>query len=164
MRIQHSDSIEISFLGGAGSIGASCTLVRVAGTAFVVDCGVRYSGSSPLPDLSRLAASDLPVSLEGALKARRSRLGPRTRAILERAAVVGEVFWDEVVLALGRGDTPRSETNDPAQIWPDDSETMSLEDGIRYERDLFCLCFSSEDKEEGVAAFLDKRPAEWKGR
>jgi enoyl-CoA hydratase len=44
------------------------------------------------------------------------------------------------------------------------SETMSLEDGIRYERDLFCLCFSSEDKEEGVAAFLDKRPAEWKGR
>jgi len=44
------------------------------------------------------------------------------------------------------------------------SETMSLEDGIRYERDLFCLCFSSADKEEGVAAFLDKRPAEWTGR
>jgi enoyl-CoA hydratase len=44
------------------------------------------------------------------------------------------------------------------------SETMTLEDGIRYERDLFCLCFSSEDKEEGVAAFLEKRQAEWKGR
>jgi enoyl-CoA hydratase len=44
------------------------------------------------------------------------------------------------------------------------SETMSLDDGIRYERDLFCLCFSSEDKEEGVAAFLEKRQAEWKGR
>ena len=49
------NSIEISFLGGASSIGASCTLVRVAGSAFVVDCGVRYSGSSPLPDLSMLA-------------------------------------------------------------------------------------------------------------
>jgi len=44
------------------------------------------------------------------------------------------------------------------------SETMSLDDGIRYERDLFCLCFSSEDKDEGVAAFLEKRQAEWKGR
>ena len=33
-----------------------------------------------------------------------------------------------------------------------------------YERDLFCLCFSSEDKKEGVAAFLAKRPAAWTGR
>ncbi|HEX2253351.1 MAG TPA: enoyl-CoA hydratase-related protein [Thermoanaerobaculia bacterium] len=44
------------------------------------------------------------------------------------------------------------------------SESLSIDDGIRYERDLFCLCFSSEDKEEGVDAFLGKRPAEWKGR
>lgn len=43
-------------------------------------------------------------------------------------------------------------------------ERLSIEDGIRYERDLFCLCFSSEDKEEGVDAFLNKRKAEWKGR
>jgi len=56
--IQHPmpdlNTIEISFLGGASSIGASCILVRVAGSAFVVDCGVRYSGASPLPDLSML--------------------------------------------------------------------------------------------------------------
>jgi enoyl-CoA hydratase len=44
------------------------------------------------------------------------------------------------------------------------SQKLSIEDGISYERDLFCLCFSSEDKEEGVKAFLEKRPAEWKGR
>lgn len=44
------------------------------------------------------------------------------------------------------------------------SENLSLEDGIRYERDLFCLCFSSQDKAEGVEAFLAKRQAEWKGR
>jgi enoyl-CoA hydratase/carnithine racemase len=41
---------------------------------------------------------------------------------------------------------------------------MSLEEGVVYERDLFCLCFSTEDKKEGVDAFLAKRPAEWKGR
>ena len=44
------------------------------------------------------------------------------------------------------------------------SEKLSIEDGIAYERDLFCLCFSTEDKEEGVDAFLNKRKAEWKGR
>jgi enoyl-CoA hydratase len=44
------------------------------------------------------------------------------------------------------------------------SERMAIEEGILYERDLFCLCFSTEDKEEGVAAFLGKRKAEWKGR
>ena len=44
------------------------------------------------------------------------------------------------------------------------SEKLSIEDGISYERDLFCLCFSSKDKEEGVAAFLEKRPAAWTGK
>jgi len=44
------------------------------------------------------------------------------------------------------------------------SERLAIEEGILYERDLFCLCFSSEDKKEGVEAFLQKRPAAWKGR
>jgi enoyl-CoA hydratase len=44
------------------------------------------------------------------------------------------------------------------------SERLPVEEGILYERDLFCLCFSTEDKEEGVDAFLNKRKAEWKGR
>ena len=44
------------------------------------------------------------------------------------------------------------------------SQRLSIEEGIAYERDLFCLCFSTEDKAEGVQAFLEKRRAEWKGR
>lgn len=44
------------------------------------------------------------------------------------------------------------------------SERLSIEEGLLYERDLFCLCFSTEDKKEGVEAFLAKRQAEWKGR
>ncbi|MCB1034129.1 MAG: enoyl-CoA hydratase/isomerase family protein, partial [Acidobacteria bacterium] len=43
------------------------------------------------------------------------------------------------------------------------SERMPIEEGILYERDLFCLCFSTEDKKEGVEAFLQKRPAQWQG-
>ena len=44
------------------------------------------------------------------------------------------------------------------------SERLPIEDGLPYERDLFCLCFSTRDKEEGVKAFLEKRPAQWSGR
>ncbi len=44
------------------------------------------------------------------------------------------------------------------------SQRLPIEEGLAYERDLFCLCFSSEDKKEGVEAFLAKRPAAWKGR
>jgi enoyl-CoA hydratase len=44
------------------------------------------------------------------------------------------------------------------------SQRMGIEEGILYERDLFCLCFSTEDKEEGVEAFLEKRKPHWKGR
>ena len=44
------------------------------------------------------------------------------------------------------------------------SERLAIEEGLLYERDLFCLCFSTEDMAEGVDAFINKRKAEWKGR
>jgi enoyl-CoA hydratase len=44
------------------------------------------------------------------------------------------------------------------------SQRLTIEEGLLYERDLFCLCFSTEDKREGVEAFLQKRSARWKGR
>lgn len=40
----------------------------------------------------------------------------------------------------------------------------NLDEGLRREIDLFALCFSTEDKTEGVSAFLEKRKPEFKGR
>jgi enoyl-CoA hydratase len=40
----------------------------------------------------------------------------------------------------------------------------NLDEGLRREVDLFAICFSTEDKEEGVAAFLEKRKADFKGK
>ncbi|HEU0076664.1 MAG TPA: enoyl-CoA hydratase-related protein [Longimicrobiaceae bacterium] len=41
---------------------------------------------------------------------------------------------------------------------------MPLAAGLAYETELFVTCFGSDDKREGVAAFLEKRTAEFKGR
>jgi enoyl-CoA hydratase len=41
---------------------------------------------------------------------------------------------------------------------------MNLREGLMQEVDLFALCFASEDKEEGVRAFLEKRKPDFKGR
>ena len=51
--------MKISFLGGADEIGASCTLLEVAGKSFLIDCGVRFKTGQALPDLNELTGKSL---------------------------------------------------------------------------------------------------------
>ncbi len=44
------------------------------------------------------------------------------------------------------------------------SVNLPLDQGLRHEQSLFSAVFSTEDKEEGVKAFQEKRPPQWKGR
>lgn len=44
------------------------------------------------------------------------------------------------------------------------AQDLPLVDGLRYERDRFEALFATDDQREGMAAFLEKRPATWTGR
>ena len=41
---------------------------------------------------------------------------------------------------------------------------MDIDDGIAVENELFAMCFATEDQKEGMLAFMEKRPAEFKNR
>jgi len=58
-----SYDIQLTFLGGASAIGASSTLVQVAGTTILVDCGVRFRKGNALPDLDQLSGRHLDAVL-----------------------------------------------------------------------------------------------------
>ncbi len=44
------------------------------------------------------------------------------------------------------------------------SAQVPLDEGIRLERRLFHMLAATEDKAEGMAAFVEKRAPVWKGR
>ena len=42
--------------------------------------------------------------------------------------------------------------------------TMELDAGLRFEQNAFGVCFGSDDRVEGMQAFVGKRAAEWRHR
>ena len=42
------------------------------------------------------------------------------------------------------------------------AQSLPLDEGLRYERDRFGALFASEDRREGMVAFLEKRPPAWR--
>jgi enoyl-CoA hydratase len=87
----------------------------------------------------------------------------------EAAGLIAVVTQDELVvedaLALAAGIATKSPIAlRLAKEAVNAADEMSLTDALAHERRLFYLLFASEDQKEGMAAFLEKRTPEFKGR
>jgi class 3 adenylate cyclase/tetratricopeptide (TPR) repeat protein len=79
------------------------------GLRMLVDEGViEKSAGRWVAQPDRLPEIRIPPTLEGLLLARLDSLPPRQRVLLQRAAVLGRVFWDQAVAYLGQAEAAQS--------------------------------------------------------
>lgn len=109
--------------GNPGSLKQLCALLTETG---VVDTTTKPWTA----DVSKLTMADIPVNIMDAFKARLERLDPRDRAVLKYAAVIGDVFWDEAVVALTRQRFRLKDDITAAQIWADDSDGLAVSSSL----------------------------------
>ena len=152
-------------LGGGCELAASCDL-RLASTAArfgqpEINLGLLPGGGGTqrLPRLIGLGwASRLVLTGEMIDAATALRIG-----------LVEEVVEPERLQARARelGETIASKSPVALRLAKEAlraSERLGVDDGVVYERDLFALAFSTEDKVEGVRAFLAREKPQWRGR
>ena len=94
---------------------------------------------------------------------------PITAAEAEHAGLVALVTQDELVVEDALALAARIAEKSPialrlAKEAVNAAHEMSLTDALAHERRLFYLLFASDDQKEGMAAFLEKRPPDFKGR
>jgi len=94
---------------------------------------------------------------------------PMTAAEAERAGLVARVTVDELVVEDALALAAQIASKSPVAVRLAKEEVnaayeMPLTEALAHERRLFYLTFASEDQKEGMAAFLEKRQPDFKGR
>jgi enoyl-CoA hydratase len=152
-------------LGGGMELALACDIRVASSTARFgqpeVNLGIipGGGGTQRLPRIVGLGAAlrlVLTGELIGAEEALRLGLVEEVTEpaeLLDRAVALAEVIASKSPVAVSAA----KEATRAALSLP-------LADGLKLETALFELCFSSEDKAEGVRAFLEKRAANFPGR
>jgi enoyl-CoA hydratase len=152
-------------LGGGMEIALACD-IRIASTAArfgqpEVNLGIipGGGGTQRLPRIVGLGAASrliLTGELIDAAEALRLRLVEEVvapDALMSRALAIAEGIAAKSPVAVSAArEATRAALN------------LSLDEGLKLETALFQLCFASEDKVEGVKAFLEKRTPNFPGR
>jgi enoyl-CoA hydratase len=152
-------------LGGGCEIAMACTMRLASENAKLgqpeVKLGIMpgYGGTQRLPRLvGKGIAMQLVLSGEMISAPEAHRIGlvnevttpaeliPRAEAIAQKIIANGPLAIQYSMEAVNKG------------------LEMSLAEGLYLEATLFGVCCATEDKKEGMAAFLEKRPAQFKGR
>lgn len=152
-------------LGGGCELALACTFRLASETAKFGQPEVKlglipgYGGTQRLPRLIGKSAA-LKMLLTGALIS-------ATEAL--RLGLVDEVLPPDRLMARGEelageiaGMAPKAIRHCMAAVH--EGYELSLREGLELEASRFGICCGTEDKAEGVRAFLEKRAPVWKGR
>ena len=152
-------------LGGGNEVAMSCDIIVASESAQFgqpeINIGV-MPGAGGTQRLARAIGKS--KAMEIVLTGRTLSAREAEQAGLVSRVVPVEVYLDEA-LRLAREIASRAPIAIRlAKEAVNKAYEMPLADGLDYERRLFYFLFATEDQKEGMQAFVDKRPAEWKGR
>ena len=152
-------------LGGGCEVAMMCDIIIAAETAKFgqpeITLGV-LPGSGATQRLPRLVGKS--KAMDMCLTGRMMDAQEAERAGLVARVVPAERLLDEAMEVAGK---IASQSRPAAMMVKESIERAyetTLAEGVRFERRLFHSAFATEDQKEGMAAFLDKRRAEWKNR
>ncbi len=152
-------------LGGGCELAMSCDLIIAADTAKFGQPEIKLGiipgagGTQRLPRaVGKAKAMDLVLTgrMMDANEAERAGLVARivpAANLLDEALAVGNQIaeYSSPIVALAKESVNRA-------------YELTLTEGMLYERRVFHSLFATEDQKEGMAAFLEKRKAQFKGR
>lgn len=152
-------------LGGGSELALACDMVVASETAKIgqpeINLGI-FPGAGATQRLPRVVGKAIAMEMI---------LNNRTLSAqeAERFGLVNRVFPVETYLeeAMRLASEVAARAPVAIQLAKDAinrSYETSLSEGIEDERRSFYLLFSTEDQKEGMAAFIEKRDPEWKGR
>ncbi len=152
-------------LGGGCEMAMACDMIVASETARFgqpeINIGV-FPGAGGTQRMTRAIGKAL--AMEVILNGRFLTADEAARFGLVNRVVPPEVYLD-VALELANEVAARSPLAVRlAREAVNNAFETHLRDGIADERRAFYLMFASEDQKEGMAAFLEKREPEWKGR
>ena len=152
-------------LGGGCEVAMMADFIIAADTAKFGQPEIKLGVTPGMGGSQRLAhAVGKAKAMEMCLTGRMMDAAEAERSGLVARVVPAEGFLDEVMKTAETiaGMAPLAAIANKEMI--NAAFEMPLNQGIRFERRLFHGLFGTEDQKEGMTAFVEKRPGNWKGR
>jgi len=152
-------------LGGGCEIAMSCDMIVASETAVFgqpeINLGI-IPGAGGTQRLTRAVGKALAMEIMLADR-RLSAAEALQSGLVNRVAPLDQYMDVAIAIAgkvAGRSQVATRLTKEAINK----AQEMTLREGLDYERRNFLVAFASEDKAEGMRAFIEKRKAEWTNR
>lgn len=152
-------------LGGGCELAMMCDLILAADTAKFGQPEIKLAVSPGMGGSQRLTrAVGKAKAMEMCLTGRMMDAAEAERAgLVSRVIPAAELVEEAVKTATAiAGMAPLAVLANKEMV--NAAFETGLQQGVQFERRLFHGLFGTEDQKEGMAAFVEKRPGQWKGK